>query len=49
MVRPHRFREYGKAAIDGTWTRTEQFTVAPAPIRELSGRVLGIVGYGNLG
>jgi glycerate dehydrogenase len=45
----HRLREYGQAAIDGTWSRSEQFTVPGAPIRELSGKVLGIVGYGALG
>jgi glycerate dehydrogenase len=45
----HRFREYGQAAVDGTWSRSEQFTVPGAPIRELSGKVLGIVGYGTLG
>jgi glycerate dehydrogenase len=45
----HRFREYGLAAVDGTWSRSEQFTVPGAPIRELSGKVLGIVGYGTLG
>lgn len=45
----HRFREYGQAAIDGTWSRSEQFTVPGAPIRELKGKVLGIVGYGTLG
>jgi glycerate dehydrogenase len=44
-----RFREYGLAAVDGTWSRSEQFTVPGAPIRELSGKVLGIVGYGTLG
>jgi glycerate dehydrogenase len=49
LLLTHRFREYGQAAVDGTWTRSEQFTVAAGPIRELSGRVLGIVGYGNLG
>jgi glycerate dehydrogenase len=49
LLLTHRFREYGQAAIDGTWSRSEQFTVAAGPIRELSGRVLGIVGYGNLG
>jgi glycerate dehydrogenase len=49
LLLTHRFREYGKAAVDGTWSRSGQFTVAAAPIRELSGRVLGIVGYGNLG
>jgi glycerate dehydrogenase len=49
LLLTHRFREYGQAAIDGTWSRSEQFTVAAGPIRELSGKVLGIVGYGTLG
>jgi glycerate dehydrogenase len=45
----HRLREYGQAAVDGTWSRSEQFTVPGPPIRELAGKVLGIVGYGTLG
>jgi glycerate dehydrogenase len=49
LMLTHRFREYGKAAVDGTWSRSEQFTVPGAPIRELSGKVLGIVGHGTLG
>jgi len=49
LVLTHRFREYGQAAVDGTWSRSEQFTVPGAPIRELTGKVLGIVGYGTLG
>ncbi len=49
LLLTHRFREYGKAAIDGTWARSEQFTVPGAPIRELTDRILGIVGYGTLG
>jgi glycerate dehydrogenase len=49
LLLTHRFREYGNAAVDGTWSRSEQFTVPGAPIRELSGKVLGIVGYGTLG
>jgi len=49
LLLTHRLREYGQAAIDGTWSRSEQFTVPGAPIRELSGKVLGIVGYGTLG
>src|SRR5688500_19084508 len=44
----HRLREYGQAAVDGTWARCEQFSVPGAPIRELTGKVLGIVGYGTL-
>jgi glycerate dehydrogenase len=49
LMLTHRFREYGEAAIDGTWSRSEQFTVPGAPIRELAGKVLGIVGFGTLG
>jgi glycerate dehydrogenase len=49
LLLTHRLREYGQAAIDGTWARSEQFTVPGAPIRELAGKVLGIVGYGTLG
>jgi glycerate dehydrogenase len=45
----HRLREYHDAAVDGTWARCEQFSVPGAPIRELTGKVLGIVGYGTLG
>ena len=49
LLLTHRFREYGQAAIDGTWSRSEQFTVPGAPIRELTGKILGIVGFGTLG
>lgn len=49
LMLTHRFREYGQAAVDGTWSRSEQFTVAGGPIRELTGKVLGIVGFGTLG
>ena len=49
LLLTHRFREYGQAAVDGTWSQSEQFTVPGAPIRELTGKVLGIVGYGVLG
>ncbi len=49
LLLTHRFREYGAAAVDGTWARCPQFSVPGAPIRELTGKVLGIVGYGTLG
>ena len=49
LMLTHRFREYSQAAIDGTWARCPQFSVPGAPIRELRGKVLGIVGYGTLG
>src|SRR6187402_1746385 len=49
LLLTHRLREYGQAAVDGTWSRSEQFTVPGAPIRELTGKILGIVGFGTLG
>ena len=49
LMLTHRFREYSQAAIDGTWAKCPQFSVPGAPIRELRGKVLGIVGYGTLG
>jgi glycerate dehydrogenase len=49
LMLTHRFREYSLAAVDGTWARCPQFSVPGAPIRELRGKVLGIVGYGALG
>jgi glycerate dehydrogenase len=49
LAHTHRVREFSRLAVDGSWTRTPQFTMLNYPIRELSGRVLGIVGYGALG
>lgn len=44
-----RLREYSQRVADGTWTRAGQFTLLDFPIRELRGRALGIVGWGQLG
>ena len=49
LLLTHRLREYGRAAVDGTWAACEQFSVPGAPIRELSGKVLGVIGFGTLG
>jgi glycerate dehydrogenase len=49
LAHTHRVREFSRLAVDGSWSRTPQFTMLNYPIRELSGRVLGIVGYGALG
>jgi glycerate dehydrogenase len=49
LAHTHHVREFSRLAVDGSWTRTPQFTMLNFPIRELSGRVLGIVGYGTLG
>ncbi|MDE2347459.1 MAG: glycerate dehydrogenase [Gammaproteobacteria bacterium] len=44
-----RLREYGRLAVDGAWAGSAQFTMLAEPIRELAGRTLGIVGWGELG
>jgi len=45
----HHLPEYDALAKGGHWGASGQFSVFPFPIRELAGRVLGIVGYGALG
>ncbi len=42
-------RQYARLATDGSWVETEKYAVLANPFRELSGRVLGIVGWGTLG
>ena len=45
----HRFQDYSRAATGGAWSASPQFTLLNYPIRELRGRVLGVVGWGVLG
>ena len=45
----HRVAAYDALVSEGRWQAAGQFSVFPYPIRELRGRVLGIVGYGTLG
>ena len=40
---------YARLTVDGTWGTNEEYAVLAHPIRELSGRTLGIVGWGELG
>jgi glycerate dehydrogenase len=44
-----RLDEHRRAARDGTWSRSPYFCVLDFPFRELAGRTMGIVGYGELG
>jgi len=44
-----RLNEHQKAAIDGIWAQSPMFCVFNFPFRELAGKTLGIVGYGELG
>jgi glycerate dehydrogenase len=41
--------DYARLAIDGTWARNEPLMELRHPIRELNGRVFGVVGWGELG
>jgi glycerate dehydrogenase len=40
---------YSRLTRDGSWTRDETKAVLAHPIRELSGRTFGVVGWGELG
>jgi glycerate dehydrogenase len=41
--------EYARAVREGRWQQSELFCMLDYPFRELSGKRLGIVGYGGLG
>ncbi len=45
----HRLADYRALVAGGRWQQAGRFSVFPYPIRELQGRVLGIVGHGALG
>ncbi len=44
----HRFADYSRLAVE-KWGQSPQFTMLDYPVRELRGRVLGVVGWGVLG
>ena len=41
--------DYARLAGNGSWTENELLTVLSHPIRELDGRIFGVVGWGELG
>ena len=41
--------EYSRLARDGSWVKDEAKTVLAHPIRELNGRIFGVIGWGELG
>jgi glycerate dehydrogenase len=42
-------QEYARLATDGSWVTNESSTVLKHPMRELAGRIYGVVGWGELG
>lgn len=40
---------YRRAVMQGQWQQSDMFCLLDYPIRELAGRTLGIIGYGELG
>ena len=45
----HRLADYDALVASGGWQQAGRFSVFPYPIRELQGRVFGIIGLGALG
>lgn len=44
-----RLPDYQRAVASGAWQRHDRFCLMDFPIRELAGRTLGILGFGELG
>ncbi|MDH3977749.1 MAG: D-2-hydroxyacid dehydrogenase [Gammaproteobacteria bacterium] len=44
-----RLYKYREALANNAWAECEQFSLLEYPIRELSGKTMGIIGYGTLG
>jgi glycerate dehydrogenase len=40
---------HNKAVHDGEWVRCDDFSFTKAPIAELAGKTMGIIGYGSIG
>jgi glycerate dehydrogenase len=45
----HSLRRYHDAVRQGEWAHADNFCMLDYPIRELAGKTLGVIGYGELG
>lgn len=45
----HRLLEHRQGVLDKKWSRSSSFTLLDFPFLDLKGKILGIVGYGNIG
>ncbi|MBE6766798.1 MAG: D-2-hydroxyacid dehydrogenase [Ruminococcaceae bacterium] len=45
----NRVGEYNKTVLEGDWIKSQTFSYFPLPLLELSGKTIGIVGYGSIG
>src|SRR5690606_39799818 len=43
------FRSHSDAVKDGKWSRSPDFTFWDYPLIELSGKTMGIIGFGTIG
>lgn len=43
------YDEYTRDVRSGKWSRSRQFCLLDYPVRELAGKTIGIIGYGELG
>ncbi len=45
----NRVGEYNATVLEGDWIKSRTFSYFPIPLLELSGKTIGIVGYGSIG
>ncbi len=45
----NRVGEYNKTVLEGDWIKSQTFSYFPIPLLELSGKTIGIVGFGSIG
>ncbi|MBL7684592.1 MAG: glycerate dehydrogenase, partial [Deltaproteobacteria bacterium] len=45
----HRLVEHHQSVIDRRWSNGRQFAIFDYPYSEVSGKTLGVIGYGNIG